>query len=474
MIKFKPYNNGQLMLLPPSLNEFVDESHLARLVDTVVEKLDTSLIEKKYSEKGQKTYHPKILLKLLFYGYAIGERSGRKTAKKCETDTAYMYLAQMYRPDFRTINDFRKNNIKEISNYFVDIVCLIKNLGMIKIGEIYIDGTKIKANAANRRTKTKEEYEKWEKKINEKIDKILREADELDEQEDEMYGDKRGDELPEDINTEEKLRKKINDVMEKFNKEKENRKKINITDSDASFVKDGQGRINVGYNCQIAVSPDQFIVSGEVNNVSSDRKELIKMIESSEKNIEENIKEIIADAGYSSYDNYEYLEQRKKIGYIPDQNFRKAKEEEKEKYHIDNFKYNETKDEYICPEKHILKLEKIRNSTKGVMKRNQKIYKCLSCNICMNKELCTKAKYRTIAVEARKNLLLEMRKRLKSQLGLEKYKKRMNLVESPFGHLKYNLGFKQFLLRGQKKVLAEFRLMCIGYNVKKLHLQITG
>jgi len=118
MARFKPYRLDQLMLLPSSLHDFIPARHLARLVDKVVEKLETASIEDKYSELGQHTYHPKILIKLLFYGYAVGERSGRVIARRCETDTAYMYLAQMYRPDFRTINDFRKNNTGELSEYF--------------------------------------------------------------------------------------------------------------------------------------------------------------------------------------------------------------------------------------------------------------------------------------------------------------------------------------------------------------------
>ena len=107
MGKFKPYRNKQPMFLPPSIEDYVPSSHLAR----VVEVLDTRDIEDKYSDLGQNTYHPKIMSKLLFYGYATGNRSGRKIARLCETDTGYMYLAQMYRPDFRTINDFRKNNL---------------------------------------------------------------------------------------------------------------------------------------------------------------------------------------------------------------------------------------------------------------------------------------------------------------------------------------------------------------------------
>ena len=126
MAKFKPYKANQIFLLPNSVNDYIPQEHLARIIDGVVEQLDTKPIENKYSDLGQSSYHPKILIKLLFYGYAVGERSGRKISSKCETDTAYIYLAQTYKPDFRTVNDFRKNNIVELSNYFVDIVRLCK------------------------------------------------------------------------------------------------------------------------------------------------------------------------------------------------------------------------------------------------------------------------------------------------------------------------------------------------------------
>ena len=122
MNKFKSYNTSQILLLPPSIDEFIPESHLARVISEVVEQINTKNIENKYCDIGQKSYHTKIILKTLFYGYCIGVRSGRKIASKCDTDTAFMYLTAMYRPDFRTINDFRKDNIKEIEGYFVDVL----------------------------------------------------------------------------------------------------------------------------------------------------------------------------------------------------------------------------------------------------------------------------------------------------------------------------------------------------------------
>ena len=142
MARFKPLRDDQGFLLPPLLSDFVPEGHLARLVSAVVDDMDTSAIEGKYSERGQRTYHPKILLKLLFYGYAVGLRSGRKIAAACETDTAFMYLAQMHRPDFRTVNDFRKNNSQEIASLFSSILAVGLELGMDRVGLIAVDSTR--------------------------------------------------------------------------------------------------------------------------------------------------------------------------------------------------------------------------------------------------------------------------------------------------------------------------------------------
>lgn len=474
MAKFKAYRTRQPMLLPPSLEDFVPSSHLARVVDEVVEALDTKEIEDKYSELGQNTYHPKIELKLLFYGYSTGNRSGRKIAKMCETDTAYMYLAQMYRPDFRTINDFRKNNLAAIKDYFVKIIRMCKELGMVKIGQVSIDGTKIKANAANRRTKNKKGYEKWLEKIEEEIEQILREAEEIEGEEDRLYGKgKRGDELPGEINTKEKLRKKIKGIMKTLNTDKE---KKNLTDPDARFMKGGNGKIDINYNSQIAVSEDQVILAAEVINEANDRGALVSTLEQAGANTGEEIDEVAADSGYSSYDNYEYLKEREKTGYIPDQYLSKIEqgeyEKEENRYHEESFIYDKEKDIYICPEGKELRPYKRRHSEKGVRKRRQIIYRGVECKDCKVRHLCTKQKARTLAREERRGLLEEMRERLLSKEGKEKYKKRLFTVEPPFGNLKHNLGYRSFLLRGLEKVDGEFKLMCIGHNLKKMHLAL--
>lgn len=469
MSKFKTYRNNQLFLLPNSLHDFVPEGHLAKVVDEVVEELDTKEIEDKYDELGQKSYHPKILLKLLFYGYAIGVRSGRKIARACETDTAFMYLAQMYRPDFRTINDFRKNNLDIIKKLFVDIVRMCKELGMIKIGTISIDSVKIRANASAKKTKDKEGYEKWIKNIEEQIKKLLDEAAKVDEEEDRKYGiNKSGDEIPEKLKKKEKLREKIKEIAKKLKDEKE---KINLTDKDAKFIKERNGVIKPNYNCHISATEDQIIISADVTNIASDAEYLLPIIEQTEENIGEKVEKINSDSGYASLDNYEKLEKRGIDIHMPDRNLIMEKEgkfeEEKNKFHKGNFKYNKEEDCYRCPiDKSLNFFKEVDGDRYGVKIRLYKGEACCSCEF--KDKCCPNLKVRIIKRDKREDIVDRVREKLETEEGKKTYLKRMTSCEPIFGHLKRNLKFIDFLLRGIEKVRGEFKLMCIGYNIMKI------
>ena len=170
---------------------------------------------------------------------------------------------------------------------------MCKELVLISLGQMNIDGTKVKANAANRLTQTKEGYQRWMKRIDQKIKKILEEAEATYAKENELYQDKRGDELPEEINAQEKLKNKIKKVMEKFRDEKE---KINLIDPDALFMKDGRYRIDISYNCQASLTKEQIMLSSEVITQASDCKALERMVETCESNLAQPIKKVAADA----------------------------------------------------------------------------------------------------------------------------------------------------------------------------------
>ena len=462
MSKFKPYNNNQEYLLPPSLRDFLPQGHLSYIVDEVVESMDTKAIEIKYSEMGQKSYHPKILLKILIYGYSTGIRSGRKISKLCESDIAFMYLSSMYRPDFRTINDFRKNNIEEFEKYFKQILYICKELGLLNAGRIILDSSKFRANASARRTRTKEQYEKWLERIEGEIKQIIKEADKTDKSEDKKYGTSRGDEIPKELEQKERLKARIKEVLSEI-KPEESDKKINLTDNGARFVKTGEG-IKVGYNCQTAVNENRIILHAEATNIANDKEALIKIIETVEQNTGEKVKEVLADSGYSSYENYEQIENKGIKGYIPDQHMNTEKE--KSPYHQNKFKYNPQNNTYICPEGKELKF--VRNRYDERYKQVAKVYECNSCGICSKKPMCTKSNLRTINIETREELRAKMRERLNTDEGKAEYKKRQYIIEPIFGHFKFNLKYTMFQLRGKKKVDGEYKLMCLSHNIKKI------
>ncbi len=462
MDKFKPINNEQLFLLPPSIEDFVPAGHLARVVSEIVETIDVSIIEKKYSALGQKSYAPHLMLKLLFYGYCTGIRSGRKISISCQQDTAFMYLASMYKPDFRTLNDFRKDNITFIHQCFSHIVQLCKNLGMAKAGTLILDGTKLRANASGNQSKNREQYEEWLYRVENDITDILNEAAEIDKAEDKLYGTKRGDELPKELHSKQKLKEKINAALEKI---KDDKQRINFTDNDAKYIK-GKTGIDTNYNCQAAITEDGIIVGAYTSNNPSDRSETIRSIEVAEEVTKETYTNILADSGYASYEHFETLNNSNKIIYMPDQAMVTELEHEKNPYHRNNFIYNKDQDSFICPEKKELVYS--RTVISKTKKRESKIYLCNACTDCDKQQLCTKGKYRQLHIEKREWLRKIIRDRLNSIEGKLIYKKRL-LIENIFGIIKHNQQYLSLHLRGIEKTTAEWQLICIGYNIKRIH-----
>jgi len=462
MEKFKPINNDQLFLLPPSIEDFIPTDHLARVIKEVVETIDVSAIESRYSHLGQKSYHPHLLLKLLFYGYSIGIRSGRKIAAACESDTAFMYLANMYRPDFRTINDFRKDNIEFVQTAFVHIVQLCKALGMCKAGLLIIDSTKLKANASADKSKTREQYMQWLERIESDVKGMLQEAEQTDSNEDEQYGNNRGDELPEELRSKQKLKDKIQQALQSVKKDRE---RINLNDNEAKFMK-GNGTIDLHYSCQTAITEDGIIVSAYTTNQCSDRTQTVQVAAKAESISKQTYTDILADSGYASYDNYEEFEKQNKNIYIPDQQMNMEVEKAQNPYHRNHFIYNGEKDCFICPENKVLPFCGISIHKK--FKAQNKVYICKDCPACEKQSLCTKGKYRQICIEQREWMRKKIRNRLNSIEGKMKYLIRMR-IESVFGNIKHNLSYVHLYLNGIQKTTAEWQLICIGHNLKKIH-----
>jgi transposase len=466
-VSFKEYNQDQLFLFPPSLHEFLPEGHLARVINDIVEELDLRGLYDRYSDLGCSAFHPQMMLKVLFYGYAMGERSSRIITHRLRSDVAYMYLSALQQPDFRTINRFRKDNIDLLKGLFVQIVRLCREMGMVSVGTIAIDGTKLKANASYRRTKRVKDLEGEITRIGEQIESVLRESEEIDDREDEQMGESEGFcDVPVELKDKRRLREKLREAKEKLLKR--GSKEINLTDEESSTMLHIGYRADPSYNGQVAVEASNgLIVAATLSNNPADYEALIELIEQTEENTGEKPAEVLSDSGFSSYENLQYLEEKDIEGYIPDQRMESLRKGtcQRPGFQRDRFRYEEAEDRYICPMGKFLPY-------KGLLRREGnpdiRIYRGMDCPQCERRLECTKAAYRTISLDPREFLMERMRLRLDTKEGKKKYGERKWIVEPVFGDMKQNRNMRGVWLRGKLKARGEFLIMCIAHNLKKI------
>jgi transposase/signal recognition particle subunit SEC65 len=421
---FRPYEPDQLLLMPPALSDWVPEKHLARFVGELVDGLDLSGIEDTYDEeRGYPPYHPRMMVKVVLYAYATGTYSSRRIEAKLEDSVAFRFLAAGNEPDFRTISDFRKRHGEALTALFGQVLRLCRKAGLVKLGRVAVDGTKIKANASQHKAMSYGRMKSTEAQLQREADELLRRAEEADEEEDRRYGkDKRGDELPEELAHRESRLKKIREAMAELQAEAKERARAegkdprdaepgdkaqrNFTDPESSIQKQGRNYIQ-GYNAQVAVDEQaQVIVSQHVTAIAPDVNELIPVVKRISIVLKRKPKQVLADAGYWSEANVDALE---KMG-------------------IDPF----------------IATQRRKHSDPLPPAPRGRPPKDLS------------AKQRM----ARKLLTLR---------GRAMYAWRQILPEPVFGQIKQARGFRQFLRRGLERVGQEWSLVCTAHNLLKLY-----
>jgi len=463
---FKEYTQSQGLLLPPSLEEFVPENHEVRIVNEVVDTMDLSSLLAKYEGGGAPAYHPAMMLKVIIYAYSREIYSSRSIAQELKTDTAFMFLSGLQSPDFRTICLFRSEHAGALPNLFVEVVRLCASLGMVGLGHIAFDGTKLKANASVKQTRDREGLEKEIERIEEQMRQMIESSAKVDELEDLLHPDGDGSEIAVELRKKEYRLKKLQEAKEVLEREK--LEKVNVTEPDSRLMKDSRGVIRPSHNGQIAVDDkDQVIVAADVSQNATDHAEFEPMVEQVERNLGALPDKGTADAGYSSYDNLEYAEGKRLDMYMPD-NFLEALDEKAEgekRYHKSNFRYDEARDAYICPEGKELKrwVEQKREGKPPLM-----VYRGESCRECPVRERCTRGEARTLSRDGRESLMDAMRQKLRSEEGKQIYKKRGYTVEPVFGEIKWDGRKLSMDLRGSVKVRGEFSLLCLVHNVKKI------
>jgi transposase len=471
----------QVWLLPPSIEELIPDDHICFMVEALVNSMDFKAFDFKYAGAGHPAYHPRVLLKILIMGIMDRVRSSRRLAKNARENVVYMYLSEKLAPDFRTISDFRKDNPEVVKKAFRHTVELGKQEGLLDLSHLSTDGSKIKANASNKRVLTGEELEFLLRFVDEELEEWARQ----DTKEDDIFGDLRGfDQLPGKSKKTiqnaaqyyaKKLRErggvfkeKIKDKLEQaFEESKQNgSRQTSVTDPNSRFIKNGKGRIELSYNTQITVDKRGFIISSDVCQDATDTKQLEPQV----LQVEENIGALPAgiawsfDAGYFRGANIKFLSDKKIDGHIPDKNNASLNP-----YDKGRFRYDVESDEYLCPEKKRLKFlgdhfDKQKNKT-------VKVYMGEECVGCKVSSKCTRRKngiryIKGFPYEAQRNA---MREKMKTPEAKEIYALRSRTVEPVFGDIKENKGLSSFLTRGLEKVKVEFHLACIASNLKRIN-----
>lgn len=480
---FRQYSQNQQMLLPPSLADCLPADHLCFVINDVVDGLDLTDIEKTYSPEGSPAYNPRLLIKVLFYAYSQAIRSSRKIENGLSENIAFRILSANTHLDHGTINLFRKNHLVELPSIFAQIVVCAGNLGMADLSDISIDGTKIKACASKKNLFTKESIDE----IKARVKEILEDAQKIDDEEDQEFGDKRGyNQVPEKLadpktRKEEiskiqkrlaKLDKADSRIKEKQDKAKGKKQKgqtrnktSNTTDPDANPMKMKDGSFKMAYNCQLTAT-NQIITAYKVTNDPADTHHLQPMIKETEENTKQTVKTTKTDSSYFTEEDIEFTKANGINAFIPDVLFEKEKTRKQKgntnPYDRDNFTYDQTKDEFTCPEGKTLKFKRCLGG-------GSREYICQDCAGCPAKPLCTKAQNRTVTRNPKLLALWqEMRDKLKTKEGKKKYQERMSEIEPVIGNIKCNQGLTSFLCRGKTMVGIELGLACSVHNITKI------
>src|SRR5664280_1078573 len=440
--RFRTDHLDQGLLLPPSLHDWLPEGHLARFIADVIEELDLGLIYRSYEGDGRglAAYQPAMMVRLLLYGYCLGVASSRKIERATHEDVGFRFLSADSHPDHDTIAAFRKRHLEALAGLFVQALRLCQKAGLVKLGHVAIDGTKIKANASKHKAMSYERMNETEQRLQQEVEELLRRAAAVDEAEDAQYGKgKRGDELPEELARRESRLKKIRAAkaeLEREAKEKAERREQeartgkkagghdpkapdpeqakpgakaqrNFTDPDSRIMVDGanKGSFIQAYNAQAAVDSEaQVVVAAEITQEANDSQQLAPMIEQVEANAGRKPEAVSADAGYWSEDN------------VGDERVAGV-------------------DLYIATgrQKHGEKAE----SANGPPPENASVKQA-------------------------------MQHKLRTEAGHSIYKMRKAIVEPVFGQTKERRGFRRFSFRGVSSVRLEWKLICLTGNILKL------
>lgn len=458
---FKRGDRNQKQLFPPSVEDYVEEDAPVRAYDVFVEALDLEKlgIDTNANRIGNSRYEPKAMLKLLVYGYSYGARSSRMLERETHYNLSFIWLTGGLKPDHKTIAEFRRNNKSALRKVLRQCARLCIKLDLIEGNTLFVDGTKIRANASIKHTWTKERCEKHLKKIDVRINDILSECDIIDLKE---SGNPSLVALKEEFRGQEKLRSKVKDILDEL--ESEDKKRTNTTDPDCAPMRSIQGS-HAAYNMQSTVDGKHgLIVNSDVVNENNDSHQFADQIEQAHETLGKKCDSACADSGYSTVDELEKIDKQGIRVVVPShkQALKNKKDDPFDKSH---FRFDAERDCYICPEGHVLKYSYTSKVKKARVYRGGS-----TCSRCKHFGKCTSHKPRGRGVT--RLLKTDLQEKLEVQYEGEDSKRvfalRKQKVELPFGHIKRNLHVDGFLLRGLDGVKAEASLLCSCFNITRM------
>lgn len=437
--EYRPYHPDQLLLLPPSLHDWLPDDHLAYFVSDLVDSFDLSAIESAYEDeaRGAPPYHPAMMVKLLVYGYCTGVYSSRRIARHVEEDVAFRVLAAGNAPDFRTISDFRLRHLKAVTTLFEQTLQLARKAGLVKLGHVALDSTKLRANASKHKAMSYGRMQTEETRLATEVAAMLKQAAATDAEEDRRYGrDVRGDELPAELRRREDRVRKIREAKAVLEAEAKQRAETeraqrrdkppgsvgrppkppretppdkaqyNFTDPQSCIMRNADGAFIQGYNAQAAVdATHQLIVATDVTAQPSDVCHLVPMVTAIKQTTGRRPRRLTADAGYFSEANVIAKPVRGIDLYIA-----------------------------VRKDKHMQAPEP---GPRGRIPHDYTI-----------KE--------------------RMQRKLRTKMGRKIYSRRKAIVEPVLGHIKAARGFDRFRLRGVWKVKGEWALVTLAHNICRL------
>lgn len=500
-LAIKPENQKQSLLFPPCLDELIPETHMVRVVNEIIDRLDTSCLKESYKGGGNSCYSPRMMLKLLVYSYLNNVYSSRKIEQQIRENINYMWLSGMSRPDFRTLNYFRGKRLKsKFESIFIQVVELLHSEGFLTLDVQYIDGTKIES-AANKYTFVwRKSIEKYDARLKAKTTAILERIEQsngLESEENPVNTSVTPEQFRERVENirqkveQDKLSKEDKKALREIEHEKlpkmdkyaldlsimGNRNSYSKTDPEATFMRMKEdamlnGQLKAGYNVQISTE-NQFITNYGIYQRPGDTLTLISYLETFKSRYGEQSSVIVADSGYGSEQNYEYMFGENLMPYVKYNMFHK---EQKRKYKNNpylqaNMYYNREQDYYVCPMgQHLEFIRQERRISESGYESTLSLYRARRCSGCPLRGGCHKSKRnRQMEVNHNLNALKQTAcDLLMSQAGMEHRSKRPIEPEAVFGHIKECGMFRRFRLRGIAGASLEFGLKALAHNLKKL------